>query len=65
MSLRSGLHDVPVLDLYDALECQRGFARERNGIQMFRDQLHFSEEAAPMVWTWLAPQIRERWRSAP
>ncbi|MFH7324044.1 acyltransferase family protein [Aeromicrobium sp. JJY06] len=54
---------VPVLDLYDALECQRGFAKERHGIEVFRDQLHFSEEATPMVWTWLAPSIRERWQT--
>ena len=54
---------LPVLDLYDALECQRGFARERHGIVMFRDQLHFSDEATPMVWTWLAPAIRERWQT--
>nr|WP_283251652.1 acyltransferase [Aeromicrobium duanguangcaii] len=61
----AGRHDLPVLDLYDALECDRGFARERNGIQVFRDQLHFSDEATPMVWTWLAPSIRERWLSRP
>ncbi len=58
-------NDVPILDLYGALGCERGFAPELNGIQLFQDAMHFSEEAAPMIWTWLAPAMRDAWQDEP
>lgn len=54
---------TPVLDLYSAMRCEEGFQRRVHGITLFQDALHFSEEATPMVWTWLAPSIRERWQT--
>ncbi|WP_286927937.1 MULTISPECIES: acyltransferase family protein [Aeromicrobium] len=57
--------DAPVLDLYGALQCSEGFQRRVNGVTLFEDALHFSDEATPMVWTWLAPAIRERWQTRP
>ncbi|GAA3548055.1 membrane protein [Aeromicrobium flavum] len=53
--------DTPVLDLNGALGCDDGFRRQINGITLFRDALHFSDEAAPMLWTWLAPAVRDAW----
>ena len=50
---------VEVIDLYGALGCQNGFQRKLNGITLFRDWFHFSEQASAMIWTWLAPTIRE------
>jgi peptidoglycan/LPS O-acetylase OafA/YrhL len=49
---------VPVLDLYSALGCSKGFVAERAGYQMFKDELHFTPAGSAIVWTWLAPQIR-------
>ncbi|WP_146828200.1 acyltransferase family protein [Aeromicrobium flavum] len=51
--------DVEVLDLYEVLECSEGFRPEVNGVNLYGDQLHFSDEGAAMVWTWLAPRIRD------
>nr|WP_255499345.1 acyltransferase [Aeromicrobium senzhongii] len=53
--------DTPLLDLHGALGCDDGFRKQINGITLFRDALHFSEEANPMLWTWLAPAIRDAW----
>lgn len=50
-------HGVHVIDLYGTL-CSNGFHPVRNGIQLYQDQVHFSIAATPMIWTWLAPQIR-------
>lgn len=55
-------HGAGVLDLYSALGCQHGYTRQLHGITLFADELHFSDEAAPMVWTWLAPRIRTTWQ---
>ncbi|NYJ74817.1 acyltransferase family protein [Allobranchiibius huperziae] len=51
---RNGAH---VIDLYGAL-CGHGFQPELNGTTLYRDQVHFTSAAAPMIWTWLAPRIR-------
>ncbi|MTB86873.1 acyltransferase family protein [Aeromicrobium senzhongii] len=51
--------DVAVLDLYEVLECSEGFRPEVNGVNLYGDQLHFSDEGAAMVWTWLAPRVRD------
>ena len=50
-------HGVTVIDLYGTL-CSGGFQPSRNGLNLYADQVHFSPEASPMIWTWLAPQIR-------
>ena len=51
---------VPVLDLYGALECSKGYRSSIAGVPMFRDFFHFSEDGAVMVWSWLVPEIREK-----
>lgn len=56
-------HGVHVVDLYGAL-CDNGFQPRRNDIQLYQDQVHFSIAATPMIWTWLAPQIRAAAASA-
>lgn len=53
----AGTHGVPVIDVYNVL-CSDGYQPTRNGIELFGDGIHFSAEATPMMWTWLAPQIR-------
>ncbi|WP_052592461.1 acyltransferase family protein [Luteipulveratus mongoliensis] len=50
-------NDVAVIDMYQVL-CSDGFHARRNGLEIFGDAIHFSPEATPMIWTWLAPQIR-------
>lgn len=50
-------HGVHVLDLYGAL-CRDGFQPKLHGLRVYEDQVHFSVPASPMIWTWLAPQIR-------
>ncbi|SKB03146.1 acyltransferase family protein [Aeromicrobium choanae] len=51
---------VPLVDVYEALGCGDGPVREVNGITLFSDGLHFDDEAAAMVWTWLAPLVRDQ-----
>jgi peptidoglycan/LPS O-acetylase OafA/YrhL len=48
--------DVKVLDLYDAI-CGKGFHERVHDIELYNDKIHFSPEATPMVWKWLAPQV--------
>lgn len=52
-------NDSPVLELHQVLGCEEGYSRKINGVKLYSDSLHFSEYAAQMVWTWLAPSIRE------
>ncbi|KNX37260.1 hypothetical protein VV01_09070 [Luteipulveratus halotolerans] len=58
----AGENDVPVLDLYGALGCAKGFTARRHGIDLYGDGVHFSPEATPMIWTWLAPAIRSAYQ---
>ncbi|MET0469113.1 MAG: acyltransferase family protein [Aeromicrobium sp.] len=51
---------VPLVDVYAALGCGDGPVREVNDITLFSDGLHFDDEAAAMVWTWLAPLVRDQ-----
>ncbi|WP_269306571.1 acyltransferase family protein [Aeromicrobium sp. HA] len=55
---------VPLVDLYDVLGCGDGPVQEINDVTLFSDGLHFDDEAAAMVWTWLAPTVRDRAREA-
>ena len=55
-------HGVAVLDLYAATGCDQGYAPTRHGISLFDDGIHFSPEATPMIWTWLAPAIRSAYK---
>lgn len=52
-------NESPVLDLYSALGCDAGFSEAIHGYPIFADFLHFSPEGAAMVWSWLAPRVRE------
>ncbi|BDZ58210.1 acyltransferase family protein [Barrientosiimonas endolithica] len=54
---------VAVIDLYGVL-CSSGFQGTVNGVPLYSDNVHFSPEATPMVWTWLAPQIRAAYQSS-
>ncbi len=50
-------HDVPVLDLYGRL-CSHGFRPRIHGVKLYGDSIHFGVQSSPMIWSWLAPQIR-------
>jgi len=52
-------HDVTVIDLYGRL-CPGGSYRPKiHGVQLYADDMHFTPAGARMVWTWLAPTIRD------
>lgn len=56
--------DVALIDVYEVMGCERGYTPKINGITLFRDAMHYSEEATPMIWTWLAPQMRSTYQAA-
>ncbi|NLC97888.1 MAG: acyltransferase [Actinomycetales bacterium] len=56
-------HAIPVLDLHYMLGCETGYVRKIRGVKLYSDQLHFSEYGAQMIWTWLAPAIRENFQA--
>ena len=47
---------VPLLDLARTV-CSNPFQPEVSGKRLYTDSVHFSEEATPMIWKWLAPQV--------
>lgn len=50
---------VGVIDLYHAV-CPDGVFRPRlHGVQLYRDQVHPSVPGSSMMWTWLAPRMRD------
>lgn len=50
---------VQVADQFDFL-CPGGVYHGRiNGLDLYQDALHFTDRSGPLVWSWLAPQIRE------
>lgn len=49
---------VTVLDFYQVLGCEATYSRTFNGVKVYRDYFHFSQEAAAMIWTWLGPELR-------
>lgn len=59
----SGPVTVAVLDL-DAALCSEGYRATINGAEIYSDRLHYSNEGARLVWTWLAPQVVAAWQFA-
>lgn len=51
-------HGVPVIDLYAQL-CSTGYRPSVRGLRLYVDSLHFSDRAAPMLWSWMAPLLRD------
>ncbi len=51
--------DVPVLDLYGALDCSDGYRSSIHGVELYADLMHFTPEATVMIWSWLAPRVRD------
>lgn len=49
-------HHVPVIDLAGAV-CDTSYSPTRHGVTLYDAGLHFSPQATPMIWGWLAPQI--------
>lgn len=49
---------VQVIDLNRVLCPEGAFHASIHGVELYQDQVHFSVSAAPMIWTWLGPQIR-------
>lgn len=60
----AGDNDVPVLELNKVLGCEQGYVRKINGVRLYSDQLHFSQYAAQMIWTWMAPTVRDNFEAA-
>ncbi|MBD2760235.1 acyltransferase [Yimella sp. cx-573] len=48
---------VTVIDQYGAL-CTGGYHDTVNGVQLYRDTLHFTSGGAEVMWRWLAPRIQ-------
>nr|WP_281379671.1 SGNH hydrolase domain-containing protein [Flexivirga oryzae] len=48
---------VRIADLHTRL-CGHGFTPTLNGVTLYHDTLHFTPQAAGMIWTWLAPIAR-------
>lgn len=48
--------NVPVVDLASAV-CGDGYQPTLHGKKVYEDGIHFSPEATPMIWGWLAPQV--------
>jgi peptidoglycan/LPS O-acetylase OafA/YrhL len=47
---------VPVIDQYSLL-CKNGYSSTLNGVPVYSDGLHFTEQSGPVFWSWLAPQL--------
>ena len=45
-----------LIDLHGAL-CAKGFQPSVHGITLYADGVHFSPQAAPMIWGWILPQV--------
>ncbi|KYH44348.1 hypothetical protein AZH51_07365 [Branchiibius sp. NY16-3462-2] len=50
---------VQVLDLFSFL-CADGYRDTINGQPLWQDGLHFTPQAAPIVWTWMADQLEKQ-----
>ncbi|BDZ58209.1 acyltransferase family protein [Barrientosiimonas endolithica] len=58
-----GRPGVQLVDLAGQL-CGSGYRPELQGIALYHDTVHFSDAGAAMVWTWLAPAVRDNARTA-
>ncbi|AKU16774.1 acyltransferase family protein [Luteipulveratus mongoliensis] len=47
-----------LLDLHAQL-CTDGYRPSIRGVNLYHDTLHFSPQAAAMIWTWITPRIRD------
>lgn len=54
----AGKHDVPVIDQY-AFLCAGGFNDSVNGVPLYKDYMHFSDDSGSIFWKWFAPQLRD------
>jgi peptidoglycan/LPS O-acetylase OafA/YrhL len=52
-------HHVTVIDQYGALCPGDRFFEDVNGVLLYDDTVHFSEASAPIIWSWMAPQIQK------
>ncbi len=50
-----------LLDLHRQL-CADGYRPSINGVDLYHDTVHFAPRGAAMIWTWMAPEIREHAR---
>ena len=48
---------VPVIDQFKAF-CTGGFHDQINGVQLYADGLHFTEDSGAVAWSWLVPQLQ-------
>lgn len=51
------MEDVPIIDQHGFL-CTGGYHDTINGLPLYADALHFTEESGPIMWSWLAPQLQ-------
>lgn len=50
-------NDVTVIDQH-AFLCRDGYSDTINGQPLYEDTYHFTAQSAPVVWSWLAPQLQ-------
>ena len=50
-------HDVLVVDTFDALCPDETYSETLNGVKLYSDGLHFTNESGPIFWNWMAPQL--------
>ncbi len=53
-----------LLDLHRQL-CSGGYRSSIHDIDLYHDTVHFAPRGAAMIWTWLAPAVRDGARSDP
>ncbi len=51
-------NDVDVIDQYSLLCPEGRFKDSINGVPLYQDSLHFSEESGDIFWRWLAPRLQ-------
>lgn len=53
----ANVHKVLVIDSYNALCPGDKYSETLNGIPLYSDGLHFTNESGPIFWDWMAPQL--------
>lgn len=51
-------NDVPVIDQYSLLCPGDEVHSTINGVPLYDDAIHFTDESGPIFWRWLAPQLQ-------